>query len=209
MTVHIPPAEQITFDDVMPTLRTALADDPALRWVYPDDETYERAFPELLLLASRGAFDAGTVDVVAEGAEGAEGAGVAGVAIWSPPGSDVDPEEINAQWGAHYQQHVDPARLGDIFAWGERFGHFHPTEPHWYLGMLGVAPGEQGRGHGSALLRAGLERCDRDGLPAYLESGEPRNRALYERHGFEVIGEVQIADSPSVWPMFRRPGGGR
>ena len=196
MTVHVPPDERIDPADVLPTLLVALADDPALRWVYPDDETWERAFPELMLLASRGAFDAGTVDVVAEGA---------GVAIWSPPGPDVDPEEINAMWGAHYQQHVDPARLGDIYAWGEQFGHFHPTEPHWYLGMLGVAPGQQGRGHGSALLRVGLERCDRDGLPAYLESGEPRNRALYERHGFEVLGEVQVADSPPFWPMLRPP----
>ena len=89
---------------------------------------YERAFPELMLLAARAALDADTVAVAAGGAA---------VAIWSPPGVDVDPEEIDAAWGAHHQAHVDPARLGDIFELGEQFGHFPPTEPHWYLGMLG------------------------------------------------------------------------
>jgi hypothetical protein len=49
----------------------------------------------------------------------------------------------------------------------------------------------------------GLARADRDGLPAYLEASAPRNRALYERHGFEVVGEIQAGDSPPLWPMLR------
>ncbi|TVR17999.1 MAG: GNAT family N-acetyltransferase [Nitriliruptor sp.] len=153
-----------------------------------------------MLLAGRAGFDAGTVDV----AEGNEA-----VAVWDPPTSEVDQAEVEAGWIAHFQTYCDPARLGDIFAWSEQFGSFHPTEPHWYLGGIGVLPEHQGRGHGSVLLRVGLERCDRDGLPAYLEASNSRNRPLYERHGFEVIGEIQAADSPSVWPMLRPAGGGR
>lgn len=196
MTVHVPPTERIDPADVMPTLLVALADDPLWRWLYPDDETYEQAFPEVMLLAARAGFALGTVDI----AEGGKA-----VAVWEPPGSDTDPDEVAAMWGAHFQTYGDPARLGDIFAWSERFGSSHPTEPHWYLGGIGVVPELQGRGHGSALLRRGLERCDRDGLPAYLEASNARNRPLYERHGFEVIGEIQAADSPSVWPMLRPP----
>ena len=30
---------------------------------------------------------------------------------------------------------------------------------------------------------------------AYLESSNPRNMSLYERHGFESMGKVQIGDS--------------
>jgi ribosomal protein S18 acetylase RimI-like enzyme len=115
------------------------------------------------------------------------------------------PTLLVAVWAAHVEAHLDPARLGDVFAWGEQVGQFHPTEPHWYLAQIAVTPGRQGRGHGSALLRSGLERCDRDGLPAYLESSSPRNRALYERHGFDVIDEVRVADSPPIWPMLRPP----
>jgi ribosomal protein S18 acetylase RimI-like enzyme len=196
MSASVPPVTRIDPADVMPTLLVAFADDPGMRWLYPDDGTYERALPEVVLLAAGAAFDAGTVDV-------AEG-GTA-VAIWDPPGSDRDPQEVGAAWAAHFQVHVDAARLGDVFAWGEQMGRCHPTEPHWYLATIGVTPEHQGRGHGAALLRAGLDRCDRDGLPAYLESGNPRNRTLYERHGFEVIDEIRIADSPPIWPMLRSP----
>ena len=196
MTVHEPVAERIDPAEVLPILTTALADDPLWRWLYPRKEVYTEAFPEVILLSARGAFDAGTIDVGAQGGA---------VAVWDPPGSDADPDEVEAGWVAHFQTHCDPARLGDVFAWGEQFGRFHPTEPHWYLGGIGVLPEHQGLGHGSALLRVGLERCDRDGLPAYLEASNARNRPLYERHGFEVIGEIQAADSPSVWPMLRRP----
>jgi GNAT superfamily N-acetyltransferase len=173
MAVRVPPAERIDPADVMPTLLTALADDPLWRWLYPDEETYERAFPEVMLLAARTGFDLGTVDV---------GEGGKAVAVWDPPGSDVDPNEVETMWIAHFQAYCDPARLDDVFAWSEQFGRYHPTEPHWYLGGLGVTPDRQGRGHGSALLRVGLERCDRDGLPAYLKASNARNRPLYERH---------------------------
>ena len=76
---------------------------------------------------------------------------------------------------------------------------------HWYLPLLAVDCAHQGRGYGSALLRHGLERCDRDGLPAYLEASSPRNKPLYERHGFREIGVIQGGTSPPVWPMVRNP----
>jgi GNAT superfamily N-acetyltransferase len=196
MRSRIGPVRRIDPADVMPTLRAAFADDPVVRWLYPDEEIYERALPELVLLSAGAAFDAGTVEVAEGGAA---------VAIWDPPGANRDPEEVGSAWATHFQAHVDPARLGDVFAWGEQAGQFHPIDPHWYLAMIAVAPDRQGRGHGAALLRRGLERCDRDGLPTYLESGNSRNRTLYERHGFEAIGEIQTSDSPPGWPMLRPP----
>jgi hypothetical protein len=42
-------------------------------------------------------------------------------------------------------------------------------------------------------------------LPAYLESSNPRNISLYERHGFEIIGLIQAGGSPTLTPMLRRP----
>ena len=82
----------------------------------------------------------------------------------------------------------------------------HPHERHYYLPVIGISPQWQGRGFGSALLRPILNRCDREHLPAYLEASSPRNRTLYERHGFCVTNEVQVAsDSPPMWPMWRDP----
>ena len=45
--------------------------------------------------------------------------------------------------------------------------------------------------------------CDDDGLIAYLESSNPRNLSLYERHGFEIIGKIQAGTSPTLYPMIR------
>jgi GNAT superfamily N-acetyltransferase len=83
----------------------------------------------------------------------------------------------------------------------------HIREPHVYVAYVGVAPAGQGRGIGSALLRRVLDRCDADGLPAYLEASSPRNRALYERHGFVTLGELRLRDSPPLWPMRYAPPG--
>jgi GNAT superfamily N-acetyltransferase len=84
----------------------------------------------------------------------------------------------------------------------------HPHDPHYYLPVIGVLPEWQGRGFGSALLRPMLERCDRERVPAYLEASSPRNRALYERNGFAVVEEMQLAkDSPPLWRMWREPHG--
>ncbi|MBI5106336.1 MAG: GNAT family N-acetyltransferase [Solirubrobacterales bacterium] len=81
----------------------------------------------------------------------------------------------------------------------------HPERRHLYLAVLGVDPPRQGGGVGSALLAPGLELCDRDGLPAYLETATERNVAFYTRHGFRVTGEVRLPKGPPVWLMWRDP----
>ena len=81
----------------------------------------------------------------------------------------------------------------------------HPRAPHWYLAHLGVDPVHQGEGLGSALMRPVLEGCDRDGVPAYLESSKERNIAFYARHGFRVTEEVRLPGGPPVWLMWRDP----
>jgi GNAT superfamily N-acetyltransferase len=81
----------------------------------------------------------------------------------------------------------------------------HPHESHYYLPLVGIAPEWQGRGFGSAIMRPILERCDREGVPAYLEASSPRNRDLYERHDFAVVEEICVKDSPPLWRMWREP----
>ncbi len=80
----------------------------------------------------------------------------------------------------------------------------HPSGPHWTLGTLGVAPGLQGAGIGSALLAHWLAEVDRDGCPAYLETDLERNLPLYERAGFAVCGELELL-GVRIWRMARPP----
>ncbi len=82
----------------------------------------------------------------------------------------------------------------------------HPRTPHWYLAVLGTDPIHQGKGIGSALLAPILDRCDREGIGAYLESSKQSNIAFYRRHRFEVTGEIVLPGGPPVWPMWRDPG---
>lgn len=86
----------------------------------------------------------------------------------------------------------------------ELFDAHHPQDPHYYLQFIGVQPERQGTGIGSALLRAVLNRCDLEGVAAYLEADE-RSRLLYMKHGFEATAELMLPRGPSFWAMWRAP----
>jgi GNAT superfamily N-acetyltransferase len=88
---------------------------------------------------------------------------------------------------------------------GRMLESVHEPRPHWYLAILGTEPAAQGRGIGSALMAPVLAQCDREGQLAYLESSKAANVPFYERHGFEVMQEVQVPDGPVLWSMLREP----
>ena len=71
--------------------------------------------------------------------------------------------------------------------------------------MLGVDPAFQSQGQGSLLLRETLQQCDRTGMIAYLESSNPRNIPLYERHNFKRVGVIRVDGAPCLYPMLRSP----
>jgi GNAT superfamily N-acetyltransferase len=127
--------------------------------------------------------------------------GYFGTALWLPP--DASPDE---QGLMGLLDTVAPAKRADMRAVIEEMGRYHPGEPHWYLPRRHDADQRQGRGLGAALLRRGLAECDRAQLPAYLESTNPRNRPLYERHRFEAIGEIRVGSCPPIVPMLRKAG---
>ena len=81
----------------------------------------------------------------------------------------------------------------------------HPKAPHWYLAVLGTEPRRQGEGLATALLHQVLDDCDRDEVPAYLETGTERNVAFYTRHGFKVSEELRLPNGPPIWLMWRNP----
>jgi ribosomal protein S18 acetylase RimI-like enzyme len=132
----------------------------------------------------------------------------AGAALWAPPG----------HWRLTIGQMVRGAP-GLVTALGANLltalralaavERAHPHAPHYYLAVLGTRPDRQGRGLGSAYLGPILDRCDREGLGAYLESSKESNIPFYRRHGFEVTGEIRLPGGPLVWPMWRNPRSAR
>ena len=127
--------------------------------------------------------------------------GYAGAESWLPPGIYQDGEALIAL----LQRTVSARDQETLPVILDQLERYHPSEPHWYLPMIGVDPTHQSQGYGSALLQHALLPCDRDHTPAYLESSNPRNIPLYQRHGFEVLGTIQVGSSPPVSPMLRKP----
>jgi len=80
--------------------------------------------------------------------------------------------------------------------------------PHWYLGLIGVAPEFRGRGYASALIKPMLARIDKEHLPCYLETVNEKNVPVYEHYGFEVVESGTIpSSSVNYWAMLRAKRG--
>lgn len=177
---------------VVRTIVLAFAADPVVRWFWPEAHQYLEGMPAFTVAFAGGGFRDGAAHTTD---------GYGGAALWLPP--DVHPDE-NAV-GDIVDQTVARPLQRDLETLMGKMATFHPDGPHWYLPMIGVDPAYQNKGLGAALLRHALKRCDREGLPAYLESTNPRNISLYQRHGFVAVGEIQAGSSPTVVPMLRLP----
>jgi ribosomal protein S18 acetylase RimI-like enzyme len=95
------------------------------------------------------------------------------------------------------------ARLGRGSAMADAMEKHHPEQRHFYLAFIAVAPRLQGMGLGSAMLEATLKRVDEAGVPAYLENSNPKNTALYERHGFVQQKSIEPKGAPPLIAMLR------
>jgi len=187
-------------DDTKPlakALARAFADDPMMSFLLPDEHQRRRRLPMLFALQLRSLqAHLGEVYTTSE---------LSGAALWAPPGRWRGPPLTVLRGLPRLLLalgHRLPTALRSVAAAEE----VHPSEPHWYLAVLGTEPASQGRGVGSALLAPVLQRCDADGVPAYLESSKQSNVAFYARHGFEVTSPLDIpGGGPRVWPMWREP----
>jgi ribosomal protein S18 acetylase RimI-like enzyme len=125
-------------------------------------------------------------------------------AVWTPPQyhqSSIRPSAALLRCLLHPQL---AARLPLLAAGFTSMQRAHPrSPPHWYLSLLATDPDARGRGLGSAALQPVLERCDSDGVAAYLESSKARNLGFYARLGFRVTGELRLPGGPRIWPMWR------
>jgi ribosomal protein S18 acetylase RimI-like enzyme len=132
-----------------------------------------------------------------------------GAACWLPPGET----QVSVLRALRTGALGLPARLGPrglrrLLAYEAVAEAQHEQgcpEPHWYLYLLGVDPDAQGEGIARRLVAPALERADADGVPAYLETQTPGNVALYERFGFAVTGQRDVAPGLVTIGMRREP----
>ncbi|MFF0634569.1 GNAT family N-acetyltransferase [Nocardia sp. NPDC004151] len=201
MGITVRPAQLSDIPELARVLGIAFSDDPITAWLIRDDATRARRAAALFTAMARHHFiPLGGVEVACNDADS-----IVGAALWAPPGHWHAPEsatkrQLPGLLYAFRHRLLTAGRLSETMA------RAHPREPHWYLAVLGTLPGVRGQGFGRALLDSRLERCDADGLPAYLESSKPDNVPYYERFGFEVTGTLDATrGGPPLWPMWRTP----
>jgi ribosomal protein S18 acetylase RimI-like enzyme len=185
-------ATQGEADQCIALIVLAFSSDPAARWLYPDPSQYLTHFPRFVRAFGGQAFEHGSAHLI----------DCSAAALWIPPGIGPDEQELVGL----IKESVPGSHQDIVFAVLEAMGDYHPNEPHWYLPLIGTDPMQQGKGHGAALLRHALALYDEQKIPAYLEATSQRSVPLYQRHGFEILGTVQIdATSPAITPMLRKP----
>jgi GNAT superfamily N-acetyltransferase len=184
-------------DVLSQVIAAAFGDLPPSRWLVSDPAARARVLPGIFRILLDWAMAAGTVTTTPDRDA---------AALWIPAG--ISPPSPPPDYPARVA-----AAAGDLAA---RFAAFdaaleehHPAgAPHEWLAILAVRPGRQGRGTGSALLRARHRHLDRAGLGAYLEAATPRARDLYLRHGYTLRPGAPLylpEDGPPMWGMWRDP----
>lgn len=178
-------------------LARAFQDDPVASWAYRPQQLRPRALER---------FQAARLRQLLAGEEVWTDSELSCAALWAQP------KHWRMSFGEVAQlvpSFLHPRLIGRMplvaVAW-ENLERLHPKDPaHWYLAVLGTDPPAQGRGLGSAVLGPVLERCDADGVAAYLESSKERNIDFYVRHGFRVLEELRLLRGPPMWKMWRDP----
>ncbi len=183
----------------VPRLKTMLAeaffDDPVFGWLMPEDDKRRARLRRYFGVDLRHyALPRGRVWTTAD---------LSGAALTLPPGKWRVPPHTSLLQGSAFGVHLPrAARIGAAMEWR----HMQELRgPHYYVRDIGIHPDMQGKGLGSSLLHPTFDRCDREGLPAYLEASSERSAALYERLGFQHLKELRVGSSPPLWLMIRPP----
>lgn len=183
-------------------LGRAFAENPIARACLDRSSTAERLAQVTRLNTglARAALRRGEIEVVRDGSA------IAGAMMTFAPGRW--PLDLRAwasmAWGA---LGTGPRGVERYAVYDQHVGTLHPKGPCTYLWVLGVEPSMQGRGIGAALLGELTQRCDRSGVPAYLETDKETSVRMYRSHGFEVDREVTVERLGGLraWTMVRHP----
>ena len=130
-------------------------------------------------------------------------ANVESAALWIPPGGAELTEDEQSGFEAFLVATTSPSVADGILALFDQFEAARPSEPHYYLSLLGTHAHHRGSGLGMRLLRENLERVDALGAAAYLESTNPVNNERYRSVGFVDHSQFTTASGHVVTTMWR------
>lgn len=183
------------------TLSRAFLDDPLWSVLMSDPQTRQARLAQMFTgLAKTTAAASGVVETTP---------GLEAVALWLPPGKELGwwsmvRSGMSMPRFAMALPAQDRRRMIAVLRQGDQRREELMPKPHWYLEAIGVEPEHQGAGFGSALVRAGMARADRDKTPVYLETEAAGNVAYYEHLGFDVVERIVATGlNLPLWLMIR------
>jgi GNAT superfamily N-acetyltransferase len=185
------PAAELIADAFFPLEATA--------WLVPDAQRRAHILPIDFEIHVNHALTHGEIHLIDD-----DSGELAATAVWFAQLTGPTPEPD------HYQDEL-MAACGPYTDWfrtlDRLFDDNHPrTYPHHHLAYLATRPDQQRRGLASTLLQHHHTRLDRTATPAFLQASSEQSRALYERHGYERLGDpFYLPEGPPFWPMWREP----
>jgi len=186
--LHLAPLAAAQDGAALELLDRAFAGDPTLGWYLfaerPDFSQRRRAYLAAYLRLHR----TNRLPILAAWqAEQLVGASYFSLAEQHPSASSLQEigRAIRQQCGADCLARLDQL----LEAFDQQLSH--PDSAR--IEFIAVAPDQQGRGIGGLLLSQTLAQLRQQGCQRVaLETGEPRNLALYRRHGFAQSGRLQL-----------------
>jgi len=181
-------------DAIVSTMTTAFFHDPLWGPAFPDEQRRAGQAAAMWRVYATSALRYPWTRVTPE---------VEAAAVWIPPGgTELTPEEEGGL--EELLTRTAGAEVAEaILTIGGQLEQAHPSEPCFYLTLLGVHDDHRGKGLGMGLLAESLARIDAQGAPAYLESSNPANIARYRSVGFTPRDTITIATGHVVTTMWR------
>ncbi|GAA0527217.1 GNAT superfamily N-acetyltransferase [Rhizomicrobium palustre] len=179
-------------DKIAAMLGRAFINDPAMSFIFPDQEQRKTRMPLLFRQLFASDRKAGGV-MMTPGGEAAT--------LWRAPGRIAIPfleELLNAK---SYLKALGP-HVFRAMGLSHAIEAQMPKGEFWYLHIAGCDPAAQGKGYGRAVIQAGLDQLVKTDA-CYLETGTERNLGFYRALGFELIGDWQVPGGPRLWSMLR------
>ena len=125
------------------------------------------------------------------------------VAAVNPPRGLPFPPELEHRYNKLYDA-LGPDGTARLEQLSDVWKKLEFQEPHYHLGMLGVAKKHQGEGHGRRLLEAvqAMSETDPESAGVGLSTEDPSNVPFYQRNGYQIIGHERLTNI-ETWLFFR------
>lgn len=186
--MKIQPAAPADLDMIAGHLGRTFAADPSLGWILRNSRDPVDILTKFYSYVAAEVTTIGCIDIAWDGDE------YLGSAVWMPPGTKL-PRRVLRR-ALRLVPQVGRA-WPILLRYGKAASVVKLPFPAWYLTVIAVEEAARGRGVGSALLDAGLERVGKDA--ARLEATSERAASLYESRGFVRLGEVKTpAPTPEI-----------